>query len=87
MRFAVHRVELDRGEGFVSVLLPFTRAFVPEIDLAAGRVVADPPDGLFDVAEAQPEGSSPEGDEAELRPVPPPPAPAGPAGRRKGGRW
>lgn len=26
------------------LLLPFTRAFVPTVDLAAGRIVADPPD-------------------------------------------
>ena len=31
-----------------SVLLPFTRAIVPTVDLAAGRLVADPPAGLFD---------------------------------------
>lgn len=31
-----------------SVLLPFTRATVPTVDLAAGRLVADPPAGLFD---------------------------------------
>ncbi|MFP4449760.1 MAG: ribosome maturation factor RimM [Rhodosalinus sp.] len=30
-----------------TVLLPFTRATVPTVDLAAGRIVADPPDGLF----------------------------------------
>lgn len=29
------------------VLLPFTRAAVPTVDLASGRIVADPPDGLF----------------------------------------
>jgi 16S rRNA processing protein RimM len=29
------------------VLLPFTRAAVPTVDLAAGRIVADPPEGLF----------------------------------------
>ena len=28
-------------------LLPFTRAVVPTIDLAAGRIVADPPEGVF----------------------------------------
>ena len=32
----------------VPVLLPFTRAAVPTVDLAAGRIVADPPEGLFD---------------------------------------
>lgn len=30
-----------------TVLLPFTLAAVPTVDLAAGRIVADPPDGLF----------------------------------------
>ena len=30
-----------------SVLLPFTREAVPTIDLAAGLVVADPPEGLW----------------------------------------
>ena len=30
-----------------TVLLPFTRAFVPTVDLTAGRIIADPPDGLF----------------------------------------
>lgn len=31
-----------------TVLLPFTREAVPTVDLAAGRIVADPPAGLFD---------------------------------------
>ncbi|WP_050928704.1 ribosome maturation factor RimM [Aestuariivita boseongensis] len=30
-----------------TVLLPFTRQIVPTVDLEAGRIVADPPDGLF----------------------------------------
>ena len=30
-----------------TVLLPFTQAAVPTVDLAAGRIIADPPDGLF----------------------------------------
>ena len=30
-----------------TVLLPFTREVVPTVDLAAGRIVADPPEGLF----------------------------------------
>ncbi|WP_172292259.1 ribosome maturation factor RimM [Pseudoruegeria sp. HB172150] len=29
------------------VLLPFTLAIVPTVDLSAGRIVADPPEGLF----------------------------------------
>lgn len=30
-----------------TVLLPFTKAAVPTVDLAAGRIVADPPEGLL----------------------------------------
>ncbi len=30
-----------------TVLVPFTKAIVPTVDLAAGRVVIDPPGGLF----------------------------------------
>lgn len=30
-----------------TVLLPFTKAAVPTVDMAAGRIIADPPDGLF----------------------------------------
>ncbi|MCV6584120.1 MAG: ribosome maturation factor RimM [Marinibacterium sp.] len=29
------------------VLLPFTRAHVPTVDLTKGRIIADPPEGLF----------------------------------------
>ncbi|MDJ0824680.1 MAG: ribosome maturation factor RimM [Rhodobacter sp.] len=29
------------------VLLPFTKDAVPTVDLAAGRIIADPPDGLI----------------------------------------
>jgi 16S rRNA processing protein RimM len=40
-------LEIERP-GAESVLLPFTRATVPTVDLAAGRLVADPPAGLFE---------------------------------------
>lgn len=30
-----------------TVLLPFTKAAAPTVDLTAGRIVADPPEGLF----------------------------------------
>lgn len=33
--------------GGPTALLPFTRAFVPELDLAAGRIVVAPPDDFF----------------------------------------
>ncbi len=31
-----------------SVYLPFTKASVPTVDLTAGRIIADPPEGLFE---------------------------------------
>ncbi len=37
-------VQTDRGEA----LVPFVHAIVPEVDLAGGRVVLDPPAGLLD---------------------------------------
>ena len=40
-------LELHRPGGGTA-LLPFTRAAVPTVDLSAGRIVADPPDGLLD---------------------------------------
>ncbi|MEM6439639.1 MAG: ribosome maturation factor RimM [Pseudomonadota bacterium] len=36
-------------------LLPFTREAVPTIDLSAGRIVADPPEGVFPVASTETE--------------------------------
>ena len=51
------RAVMDHGAGDLlevegpglkqSLLLPFTRAAVPTVDLAAGRIVADPPEGLI----------------------------------------
>jgi 16S rRNA processing protein RimM len=38
------------GEQPDEVLVPFVRAIVPEVDLAAGRRVVDPPPGLLDDA-------------------------------------
>ena len=40
-------LEIDRKDGGASVLLPFTQDAVPTVDLSAGRIVADPPDGVF----------------------------------------
>ena len=40
-------LEVQLPEQSTTVLLPFTRAVVPTVDLAAGRIVADPPEGLF----------------------------------------
>ncbi|MBB3712665.1 16S rRNA processing protein RimM [Limimaricola variabilis] len=40
-------LELLPPDGGATVLLPFTLAAVPTVDLGAGRIVADPPEGLF----------------------------------------
>lgn len=40
-------LEIAPAGGGQSVLLPFTRAAVPTVDLTGGRIVADPPEGLF----------------------------------------
>jgi 16S rRNA processing protein RimM len=45
-----------------SVMMPFTRAAVPVVDVAGGRIVVDPPAGLLDPA--GPEGGEPEGGRA-----------------------
>lgn len=45
---AADLLELRLPEGPKTVLLPFTRAIVPTVDLSAGRIVADPPEGLFE---------------------------------------
>lgn len=38
-----------KGDGIKgSVLVPFTLAVVPTVDLASGRIIIDPPEGLFD---------------------------------------
>jgi 16S rRNA processing protein RimM len=40
-------LEIKRPTGGDTLLLPFTRDGVPTVDLAARRIVADPPDGLL----------------------------------------
>lgn len=40
-------LEVRPALGGATALLPFTKAFVPEIDIAGRRVVAAPPDDLF----------------------------------------
>ncbi len=40
-------LEVQRPGSSETVLLPFTLAAVPTVDLAAKRIIADPPDGLF----------------------------------------
>ncbi len=40
-------LEIMPPKGGDTILLPFTLEAVPTVDLATGRIVADPPDGLF----------------------------------------
>jgi 16S rRNA processing protein RimM len=57
-------IELRLAEGG-SVLAPFTRAVVPVVDIAAGRVVIDPPPGLLTPAgDADEDETGPRGGEA-----------------------
>lgn len=52
-----HDLLAVRGDGSGAperpeILIPFVTEIVPEIDVAAGRVVVDPPRGLLDLTEA-----------------------------------
>lgn len=40
-------LEVQEPQSSKTILLPFTQAVVPTVDLTAGRIVADPPDGLI----------------------------------------
>jgi 16S rRNA processing protein RimM len=40
-------VEVAPAAGGVTVMLPFTDAVVPVVDIAAGRLVVEPPEGLL----------------------------------------
>ncbi|MGY9048308.1 16S rRNA-processing protein RimM [Puniceibacterium antarcticum] len=41
-------LEITTPGNSAAILLPFTLAAVPTVDISAGRIVADPPEGLFD---------------------------------------
>jgi 16S rRNA processing protein RimM len=51
-------LELKRSGGGTSLLVPFTRETVPEIDFRAGRLVVDPPPGLLDAEPSNPEDTA-----------------------------
>ncbi len=40
-------LEIRPDAGGDTILLPFTREAVPTVDLAAGRLIADPPEGII----------------------------------------
>jgi 16S rRNA processing protein RimM len=52
-------LEIAPEDGGPSGLLPFTEPFVPAIDIAAGQVVIDPPEGFFDGAADSPAPAPP----------------------------
>ena len=39
-------LEIDRGPGQETMLVPFTKAAVPDIDIGAGRLTVDPPEDV-----------------------------------------
>jgi 16S rRNA processing protein RimM len=43
-------IEVENGER-KTIVVPFTKAAVPVVDLAAGRLIVDPPEGLLDEPE------------------------------------
>jgi len=43
-------LEIKTPEGGETVMLPFTVTTVPAVDIAGGRIVIDPPQGLFNSA-------------------------------------
>jgi 16S rRNA processing protein RimM len=40
-------IEIAPAQGGATVMIPFTEAVVPTIDVAGGRIVIDPPQGMF----------------------------------------
>jgi len=58
-------LEVRPAQG-MSVLVPFTRAAVPVVDLAGRRIVVDPPAGLLDPV--RPDERDGDDDPAEVAP-------------------
>jgi 16S rRNA processing protein RimM len=46
-------IEITPSAGGETLLLPFTEAIVPVVDISAGRIVVNPPAGLFDGGPAE----------------------------------
>lgn len=44
---AADLLEVQQPNSSSTVLVPFTLAAVPTVDLTSGRIIADPPEGLF----------------------------------------
>ena len=54
----------DARPGATEVLVPFVAAMVPVVDVAGGRVVLTPPEGLLDLSEPAPDDPQPGDDPA-----------------------
>lgn len=48
-------LELQLSGTSTTTFLPFTKAAVPTVDLASGRIIADPPDGILPVPKPAPQ--------------------------------
>ena len=69
-----------RGTPDNELLVPFVAAIVPDVDLAAGRLVIDPPPGLLELAAGEPgQAPAPEARAAGTRRAGTGPADTGPA--------
>jgi 16S rRNA processing protein RimM len=53
-------LEIKPGLGGATAFLPFSRAFVPEVDIQARRIVVNAPEDLFDAAKPAPGNAPPE---------------------------
>lgn len=49
-------LELQLTGTSTTTFLPFTKAAVPTVDLASGRMVADPPEGILPTPKPEPQG-------------------------------
>ena len=59
-----------RGAADSELLVPFVAAIVPDVDVAAGRLVIDPPPGLLELAAGEPgQALPPDTSEAGARPA------------------
>lgn len=49
-------LEVQLADTSTTTFLPFTKAAVPTVDLSAGRLIADPPDGVLPDPKPEPQG-------------------------------
>jgi 16S rRNA processing protein RimM len=62
-------IEIEPLAGGDTVLLPFTEAVVPMVDIAGGRVLANPPEGIFSKdRDAPPPSAATTGSASKSRP-------------------